>query len=85
MAEPMVKLRIDGTAVEMPRGTSVAVAIMQSGRASTRRSVTGEPRGPVCGMGVCMECRATIDGVPHQRSCQRTVAEGMEVTTDVGE
>ena len=25
-------------------------------------SVTGEPRGPLCAMGVCFECRVTIDG-----------------------
>jgi sarcosine oxidase subunit alpha len=82
MVKGTVKLRVDGESVEVPSGASVAVAILQSGRAFTRRSVSGEPRGPVCGMGVCMECRAAIDGVPHQRTCQRTVADGMEVTTD---
>lgn len=35
-----------------------------------RLSVTGEPRGPLCGMGICFECRATIDGKPHVRTCQ---------------
>ena len=45
------------------------------------RSVTGEPRGPLCGMGICFECRATIDGMPHQRSCQILCAAGMEVRT----
>lgn len=35
-----------------------------------RTSVSGEPRAPMCGMGICMECRATVDGVPHQRTCQ---------------
>jgi sarcosine oxidase subunit alpha len=33
-------------------------------------------------MGACHECRVTIDGVPHRRSCLETVREGMEVWTD---
>ncbi len=44
-----------------------------------RRSVSGEPRGPLCGMGICFECRVTIDGREHCRSCQVPAAEGMEV------
>ncbi len=41
-----------------------------------RRSATGEPRGPLCGMGTCFECRVTIDGVPHRRSCAEIVRDG---------
>jgi sarcosine oxidase subunit alpha len=33
-------------------------------------------------MGICFECRATVDGVPHRRTCQMLVREGMEVVTD---
>jgi sarcosine oxidase subunit alpha len=33
-------------------------------------------------MGVCFECRATIDGVPHRRACLVTCAPGMEICTD---
>jgi len=54
---------------------------MASGVSAFRRSVTGEPRGPLCGMGICFECRVTIDGVPHSRSCQTPCADGMEVRT----
>jgi len=35
----------------------------------------------VCGMGVCYECRVTIDGVAHQRACLRVVADGMRIDT----
>jgi len=35
--------------------------------AETRTSVTGEPRGPLCGMGICFECR-TASG---ERTCQQ--------------
>ena len=47
-----------------------------------RRSVTGQPRGPLCGMGICFECRVTVGGRQHVRSCQTACASGMEVQTD---
>jgi sarcosine oxidase subunit alpha len=47
-----------------------------------RRSVSGQPRTPVCGMGVCMECRVTINGQTQSRSCQTLCESGMEVQTD---
>ncbi len=67
---------------QVAEGTSVAVAVLMAGLA-TRRSVSGEVRGPVCGMGVCMECRLTIDGQPDVRSCQVMCTEGMEIAADV--
>jgi sarcosine oxidase subunit alpha len=32
-------------------------------------------------MGICHECRVTIDGLPHQRACLVPVAEGLVVCT----
>lgn len=73
-------LKVNGVPVTVSSGTTVAAAILMTG-VSTRRSVTGEPRGPLCGMGICFECRATVNGVPHQRSCQILCVQGMEVHT----
>ena len=73
-------LNVNGVPVKVTAETTVAAAILMTG-ATIRRSVTGEPRGPLCGMGICFECRATIDGVHHQRTCQIYCAEGMEVHT----
>jgi len=78
---PEVEIKINGRARRVPADTSLAVALIETGVDSFRRSVTGEPRQPLCGMGVCFECRITIDGVPHQRSCQIPVRAGMEVET----
>jgi len=61
-------------------GTSVAAAMMMAGE-PCRFSVSGQARGPLCGMGICMECRATVDGVPHQRTCQLVCSSGMDVVT----
>jgi sarcosine oxidase subunit alpha len=32
-------------------------------------------------MGICHECRVTIDGVPHRRACLVPLADGMDVRT----
>ena len=82
MPEPVrsLALKVNGIPVTVASGTTVAAAIMLAG-APARKSVTGEPRGPLCGMGVCFECRATIGGMPHQRSCQVLCTDGMEVRT----
>jgi D-hydroxyproline dehydrogenase subunit gamma len=74
-------IRVDSRAVAVPVGVSVAAALLGVGVTGFRRSVDGEPRGPVCGMGVCFECRVTVDGRPHVRSCLEPVRDGMEVGT----
>lgn len=77
-----VTVRVNGVSVTMPAGSMVASAILKTGVNGFRRSVSGEPRGPLCGMGICFECRVTIDGEQHCRSCQTVCREGMDVRTD---
>lgn len=76
-----IQLRINGKSVSVPAGTIVAAAVALAGETSFRTSVTGQPRGPLCGMGVCMECRVTINGETQRRSCQTLCESGMEVLT----
>jgi len=76
-----VTLTVNGATVTVAAGTSVAAAIVLSGQ-SCRTSVSGAPRGPLCGMGICFECRASINGRPHCRSCQILCSQDMEVRTD---
>ena len=75
-----IALTVNGAAVSVVPGTTVAAAVAMAG-AATRTSMSGEPRGPLCGMGICFECRVTIDGAPHQRSCQILCQPGFDVTT----
>jgi len=77
-----VTLSVNGSPVTVPPGAMVSTAIALAGVTLYRRSVTGEPRGPLCGMGICFECRVTIDGRAHCRSCQVVCQPGMEVLTD---
>ncbi|MGH9935052.1 MAG: (2Fe-2S)-binding protein [Blastocatellia bacterium] len=81
MPEP-VTLKVNGVSVIAPEGSMVSAAIVMAGATSFRRSVTGEPRGPLCGMGVCFECRVTINGQAHCRSCQIPCRDGMDVRTE---
>jgi predicted molibdopterin-dependent oxidoreductase YjgC len=76
-----VRIVADGRQATVAAGTSVAAALLGAGISAFRISVGGTPRGPLCGMGVCHECRVTIDGVPHRRACLVPVVEGMRVST----
>ncbi|HRK22234.1 MAG TPA: (2Fe-2S)-binding protein [Fimbriimonadaceae bacterium] len=76
-----MRIRVDGIDREVKDGTSVAAAVLNFAVQRFRTSVSGEARAPVCGMGVCHECRATVDGEPHVRTCMILCREGMEVET----
>jgi predicted molibdopterin-dependent oxidoreductase YjgC len=76
-----VDVVIDNEIVSVSAGITVAAALLNVRARANRVSVSGEPRGPLCGMGVCHECRTTIDGVPHRRACMTLVQPGMVVTT----
>lgn len=76
-----VSILVDGRLLEVPAGITLAAAILNAGEDAFRDSVSGAPRGPVCGMGICFECRVTIDGAPFRRACLEPVVAGMRVTT----
>lgn len=75
-----ITLTVNGRSVKIPAGATVAAAIATAS-AYCRCSVSGAPRTVLCGMGICFECRAEIDGRPHQRSCQILCSPGMRVNT----
>jgi sarcosine oxidase subunit alpha len=78
----LITLTIDCKELTVAEGTTVAAAILSAGKGTFRVSVSGEFRGPLCGMGTCFECRVKINGLEHQRSCTRIVENGMDVVTD---
>jgi sarcosine oxidase subunit alpha len=77
----MLSVRVNEAQISVPAGTTVAVAMVIAGQAC-RVSVNGEPRGPLCGMGICYECRVTINGVPHCKGCQVLCEAGMQIRTN---
>ena len=75
-------LVVDGAEVKVAAHITVSAALLNAGVHGFRHSLSGESRGPLCGMGICHECRATIDGTPHRRTCLVSVADGMRIDTD---
>jgi D-hydroxyproline dehydrogenase subunit alpha len=82
MSEPLA-IKVDGQTLPFESQTTAAVAALTR-TASLRLSINGQARGPLCGMGVCFECRVSIDGQPHRLSCQTPCHPGMEIQTTVG-
>jgi predicted molibdopterin-dependent oxidoreductase YjgC len=78
-----IHLTIDGRSIAVAPGTTVAAALVLAGIRSTRISVSGEPRAALCGMGVCQECRVTIDGRAHVLACQAVCRQDQVVRTNV--
>ena len=76
----LVTIWVNGSPIKMEAESMVSTALLKAG-VPCRRSVTGEARTALCGMGICFECRATVDGVPHQRTCQIVCSQGMTVQT----
>ena len=77
----LVSVTIDGQVVRVPAFTTVAAALAVHGTLTARRSVTGEPRGALCGMGVCQECRVTIGARAHVLACQTLCRDGLVIET----
>jgi sarcosine oxidase subunit alpha len=76
----LLTITINGREIQVRSGTVVSAALLTEGVPS-HRSATGQLRTALCGMGICFECRATVDGVPHRRTCQMLCHSGMVVET----
>jgi sarcosine oxidase subunit alpha len=79
--ETSIAFTVNGATHRAAAGTTVAAALLNAGLWSFRRAVHGGVRAPLCGMGICYECRVTIDGEAHRRACLVPLAEGMIVRT----
>jgi predicted molibdopterin-dependent oxidoreductase YjgC len=77
--DEVVEILLDGEAVSVPAGMTVAAVLLMLDRIPTRtHPVTGTPRAPHCLMGACFECLLEIDGI-EQRACQVVVSAGMQI------
>jgi sarcosine oxidase subunit alpha len=77
----VVTVWVNGVAMQIAPRSMVSAALLTAG-IPCRKSETGEPRTALCGMGICFECRATVNGVPHSRTCQLICRDGMIVETE---
>lgn len=78
--EPSVRVHIDGVAIDVAPGSSVTAALARTATGRARHAVSGAPRAPFCGMGVCHECRVQVDGV-QQLACMTPCREGQHIST----
>lgn len=81
MRSNQIQVFVDGRAVSVGAGASVVAALVLADTLCTRRSVGGEARFALCGMGQCQECRVTIDGRAHSLACQVRCVQGMDIVT----
>ncbi|GAB2893964.1 (2Fe-2S)-binding protein [Paraburkholderia jirisanensis] len=77
-----LRVTVDGKTVDVAAGATIVAALaMRTGIAGTRLSVSGMPRAALCGMGICQECRVTVDGRAHVLACQTLCREGQVIET----
>jgi D-hydroxyproline dehydrogenase subunit gamma len=77
----MKQILINGKPQEIEEGSSLLVVLLNNGWQAQRLSVSGANRSGICGMGICFECRVTVEG-KVVRACQTGCREGMEVWLD---
>ena len=75
-----IEILLDGRLCRVPSGVTLAAALKLSGIETTRLSVRGDARAPLCGMGVCQECRVRVNG-QRRLACQTLCTEGLTVLT----
>ena len=76
-------IEVNGQTIPAYIGQTVAAALIAAGIKIFRYTQNGVPRGLYCGMGVCFECRVSIDDIPDQRSCMIPVQPGMQIHLDL--
>lgn len=71
---------VDGAPAKARRGANLAAALWSAGYVALRRSPRrSAPRGAFCMIGVCQECRVSVDGRVAQ-ACLTEVVDGMRVS-----
>ncbi|PIE66174.1 MAG: hypothetical protein CSA26_01570 [Desulfobacterales bacterium] len=57
--------------IEAYEGETIGAALMAAGVYGLRTSRNKkEPRGIFCGIGICQECRVTVNGVANVQACE---------------
>lgn len=83
--ENQVTVTIEGKALSVPEGYTIAAAMLANDSAVCRTThKSNSPRGPYCMMGVCFECLVNVDGNPNVQGCMTSVREGMRIERQLG-
>ena len=80
-----VTVQVEGRAIAAIAGQPLALALLQAGIGHFRDTpVSGQPRAPLCLMGVCFDCLVQVDGQPNVQACMVRVRDGMQVALQHG-
>ena len=80
-----VEIFVEGQRVPAREGETLAAALLNAGVVPFRHTpVSGQPRAPLCLMGVCFDCLVEVDGVQNVQSCMVQVRAGMQVRLPEG-
>ncbi len=81
---PSVEIIFEGTRLTVPKGISLAAALLLHGLPAGRiGALSGSQRCAYCLIGQCFDCTMTIDGVPYRQACLTPVSEGMTAERQV--
>lgn len=73
-------ISVDGQSVSAYPGETLATVLIAAGFRRFRRTLlSGAPRGPYCGMGLCFDCLLTVNGRPNVRACLTLVQPGDDI------
>lgn len=80
-ADRPLTIAIDGVEVRGVHGQTLAGVLLAADRSHWRTGPNGQPRGVFCGIGICFDCVATVNGVPDIRLCRRPARDGDSIAT----
>lgn len=75
------EIKIDGNRIMARKGQSIAEALLAAGFRVFRKTKRNAPRGLYCGIGICYECRMTVNSIPNIRTCMTPVEPGCDIST----
>jgi sarcosine oxidase subunit alpha len=76
------EIEVDGEKIVAYEGETIGAALLAAGRRTLRyTNKLEQPRGLYCGIGLCQECRMTINGIPNTQACQTLATPGCRIET----
>ena len=75
-------IEVDGEKIVAYEGETIGAALLAAGRRTLRfTNKLEQPRGLYCGIGLCQECRMTVNGIPNTQICQTVATPGCRIET----
>jgi predicted molibdopterin-dependent oxidoreductase YjgC len=76
----IVEIHVDEQRIATYEGEPLAIALLNANIVPFRHTpISGQPRAPLCLMGVCFDCLVEVDGMKNVQSCMVSVKAGMRV------